>query len=205
VQTTQAEYLATILAVRAAADIPEPPIPIPGPLLDPPRPQRFYVSRRVVEAAAEAWAAWWRIALAGHVAEVRESNVAIEPPLCGLSPMLRPDPPKFGGLAPAPELRQVAASAWPVVSEWLRGPVWGSAESRRAWEHELMRRAEHDHGASVRNVSLHLSLLPISGPQHWMLTEDPGRHLMHALVSTDVHTDAARHRDWLRQAIGRVV
>jgi hypothetical protein len=197
------EGLAAILAVRELADLPFHDASVPEPLQPAPRISRLFVSNQVRRAAAEPWGAWWRIAVAAQTAQHREAPVPPEPPLYGLPTLWWPDPPKFGSLAAAPELKQIVASTWPAVTQWLSDlpeppPPSGS------WPADLISAAESTKGSPIADVTLNLSVLPVAGTSHWILTEDPERRVLHALATADLLTNPGRHSGWLLEALRRI-
>jgi hypothetical protein len=182
-QLSQDDDLAAVLAVRETADLHVSHPSIPEPLRPSPRIERLFVSQRVREAAAQPWAAWWRIAVAAKTAQHRESNIVPEPPLFDLPTLWTLDPPKFASLAAAPELKQIVVSTWPAILEWLQDLRHLRPETpSENWEAELIAQADRNNGSPIADVMVHLGVLPIAGSAHWVLTEDPRRHLLHALV-----------------------
>lgn len=204
VHTTGAADLAFALAVRECADLPYYD-DVPEPLTPAPPPIRLQLSRAVRESAAEQWGAWWRITLAQRTAAWRERVVLPEPPLCGLSAGLILDPPKFGALAAAPELKQVVSTTWPQLRDWGRNQLRSEVEpSRGNWPLDLVTLADADAGRPIRDVTMHLEILPVAGSNHWLLTEDVDRAMLHAVVSADLATAPANHFPWLRSSLARI-
>jgi hypothetical protein len=202
--------LAHALGVRSVADLPVYDRWVPE-LLDPEPPSNgISLSREVRAAAAAQWRAWWRILWAQAVAQHRASAVPPEPPLFGLDLMILPDPPSFRSLAPTPELRQVVASSWESLSTWLdrihdfeharvKDGDLGSAE----WARNLIERADSLARRPIADVAVHLAVLPVAGPWHWLVTEDADQHLIHALVAPAFIAEPRGHDDWLLDALVR--
>jgi hypothetical protein len=104
-----------------------------------------------------------------------------------------------------PELKQIVASTWPGVSEWLLDlPQIEPETPAENWPAELIAQADRNNGSPIADVSVQLVVLPVAGGKHWVLTEDPRRHLLHALVSSDLLLDAERHFDWLLTSLRRI-
>jgi hypothetical protein len=51
---------------------------------------------------------------------------------------------------------------------------------------------------------VHLEVLPVAGTRHWLLTEDPNRHFLHAIVTSDAAADLGLNDDWLLDALRRI-
>jgi len=198
--------LAHVLAVRMTADLPVHETLIPEPLIPKPPPMRIPPSLAARTAAAEQWAAWWRIVWAQNVAHHRDEPVQPEPPLFGLDLMYSLDPPKFVSLTPAPELRQIVASSWEVLSDWTQ-QLSDSEVDREIWPHDpqdLIARAGAKAGRPIADVVVHLEVLPVVGTRRWVLTEDPNRHFLHVIVTPAVAADLRLRDDWLLDALIRI-
>lgn len=202
VHTTDATELACALAVRECADLPYYN-DVPEPLAPAPPTIRLPLSRAVRESAAQQWGAWWRITLAQRTAARRERVVLPEPPLCGLSVGLILDPPKFGALAAAPELKQVVSTTWSQLQDW-RTDQGRSESSRSNWALDLITLADADAGRPIRDVTVYLETLPVAGSRHWLLTEDVERALLHAVVSADLAAAPTNHFPWLLGSLARI-
>lgn len=196
--------LAHALAVRKAADLPVYDDWIPEVLVSGAPAMRIPPSRAARTAAAQQWAAWWRILWAQNVAHHREAPVQPEPPLFGLDPMYSPDPPKFPSLTPTPELRQIVASSWEALSTWAQQLSDYEDWDGDSWEQGLIARAETKAGRPIADVAVHLEVLPVVGTRHWLLTEDQHRHFLHVIVTPSVAADLGRHDDWLLDALKRI-
>jgi hypothetical protein len=196
--------LAHALAVRMTADLPVNDISISEPLIPEPPAMTIPPSRAARTAAAQQWAAWWRILWAQNIAHHRESPVQPEPPLLGLDPMYSPDPPKFRSLTPAPELRQIVSSSWPALSAWTQQVNDSDDSNSDTWQPSLIARAETKAGRPIADVEVHLELLPVVGTRHWLLTQDPSRHFLHAIVTPALAADLGHHDDWLLDALNRI-
>jgi hypothetical protein len=196
--------LAHALAVRMIADLPVNDISISEPLIPEPPAMTIPPSRAARAAAAQQWAAWWRILWAQNIAHHRESPVQPEPPLLGLDPMYSSDPPKFRSLTPAPELRQIVASSWQALSAWTQQLNDSDDWDSDTWQQGLIARAETKAGRPIADVEVHLELLPVVGTRHWLLTEDPNRHFLHAIVTPALAADLGLHDDWLLDALNRI-
>jgi hypothetical protein len=161
------------------ADLPVNDISISEPLIPEPPGMTIPPSRAARMAAAQQWAAWWRILWAQNIAHHRESPVQPEPSLLGLDPMYSPDPPKFRSLTPAPELRQIVASSWPALSAWTQRLNDSDDWDSDTWQQGLIARAETRAGRHfptrpprgdlglaqghrpIAEVEVHLELLPV--------------------------------------------
>ena len=196
--------LAHALAVQASADLPVDDILIPGPLIPEPPKMTIPPSRAARTAGAQQWAAWWRILWAQNIAHHRESPVHPEPPLFGLDPMYSPDPPMFRSLTPAPELRQIVASSWTALSAWTQQLSDSEDGDSVSWQQGLIARAETKAGRPIGDVKVHLEVLPVLGTRQWLLTEDPNRQFVHAIVTPAVAADLGLHDDWLLDALKRI-
>jgi len=196
--------LAHALAVRMTADLPVNDRSIPEPLTPEPPAMRIRPSQAARTAAAQQWAAWWRIVWAQNIAHHRESPVQPEPPLFGLDPLYSPDPPKFRSLTPAPELRQIVSSSWEALSPWTQQLSDSEDADSDTWQQGLIARAETKAGRPIGDVEVHLEVLPIAGTRHWLLTEDPNRHLLHAIVTRGSAADLGLHDDWLLDDLKRI-
>jgi hypothetical protein len=192
------------LAVRMTADLPLNDSSIPEPLTPEPPAMRIRPSQAARTAAAQQWAAWWRILWAQNIAHYRESPVHPQPPLFGLDPMFSPDQPKFRSLTPAPELRQIVASSWDALSAWTQQLSDHEDWDSGPWQQGLIDRAETKAGRPIGDVEVHLEMLPIADTRHWLLTEDPNRHFLHAIVTPRAATDLGLHDDWLLDALKRI-
>lgn len=120
--------------------------------------------------------------------------------------MYSPDPPKFASLSPAPELRQIVASSWEVLSDWTQ-QLSDSEADTDIWPHDpqdLIARAVAKAGRPVADVVVHLEMLPVGGAQRWLLTEDPNRHFLHVMVTPAVAADLRLRDEWLLDALIRV-
>ncbi len=199
----RADNLAVLLAVRELADLPFYDASIPEPLEPTPTIERLFTGQHVRKAAAEPWGALWRIALAGHTARAREAGVEAAPPLYGLPTFWTPDPPKFGSLASAPELKQIFVSTWPAITTWLaRQPERDTWSSN--WPADLVARVEQVKGEPIADVTVQLDTLPVRGTRHWVLSQDRERRSLHALVSADLLSHPEQHNEWLSQALHRI-
>lgn len=196
--------LAHALAVRMTAHLPVNDISIPEPLIPEPPAMTIPPSQAARTAAAQQWAAWWRILWAQNIAHHRESPVQPEPPLFGLDPMYSLDPPTFHSLTPAPELRQIVASSWSVLSAWTQQLNDSDDPNSDTWQPGLIARAETKAGRPIADVEVHLELLPVVGTRHWLLTQDPNRHFLHAIVTPALAADLGLHDDWLLDALKRI-
>jgi len=196
--------LAHALAVQVTGDLPANDISIPEPLIPEPPAMTIPPSRAARTEAAQQWAAWWRILWSQNIAQHRESPVHPEPPLFGLDLMYSPDPPTFRSLTPAPELRQIVISSWPALSAWTQ--LLGDSDDwdSDSWQQGLIARAETKAGRPIADVKVHLEVLPVFGARHWLLTEDPNRHFLHAIVTPAVAADLGLHDDWLLDALKRI-
>ena len=196
--------LAHALAVRMTADLPVSDSSISEPLIPEPPAMTIPSSRAARTAAGQQWAAWWRILWAQNIAHNRESPVLPEPPLFGLDPMSPPDPPKFRSLTPTPELRQIVASTWSALSAWTQQLSDSDDWDSDNWQQGLIARAETKAGRPIADVVVHLEVLPVVGARHWLLTEDPNRHFLHAIVTPAVAADLGLYDDWLLDALKRI-
>lgn len=196
--------LAHALAVRMIADLPVNDSSVSEPLIPEPPAMTILPSRAARTAAAQQWAAWWRILWAQNIAHHRESPVQPEPPLFGLDPMYSPDPPTFRSLTPAPELRQIVASSWPALSTWTQQLSDSEDWYSNTWQQVLILRAETKVGRPIADVEAHLEVLPVVGTRHWLLTEDPNRHFLHVIVTPAVAADLRLRDDWLLDALIRI-
>jgi len=198
--------LAHVLAVRTTADLPLHDTLIPEPLIPKPPPMRIPPSLGARTAAAQQWAAWWRIVWAQNVAHHREEPVQPAAPLFGLDLLYSLDPPKFASLTPAPELRQIVASSWKALSDWTQ-QLSDSEVDREIWPHDpqdLIARAGAKAGRPITDVVVHLEVLPVVGNLRWVLTEDPNRHFLHVIVTPAVAADLRLRDDWLLDALIRI-
>jgi len=186
------------------ADLPVSDSSISEPLLPEPPAMTIPPSLAARTAAGQQWAAWWRILWAQNIAYHRESPVLPEPPLFALNPMSPPDPPKFRSLTPTPELRQIVASTWSSLSAWTQQLSESDDWDSDNWQRGLIAQAETKAGRPIADVVVHLEVLPVVGTRHWLLTEDPNRHFLHAIVTPAVAADLGLHDDWLLDALKRI-
>ena len=94
------------------------------------------------------------------------------------------------------------ASTWPAITQWLQDLP--DPPPARNWPADLIAAAENIKGSPIADVTLNLSVLPVAGTRHWILTEDPDRRILHALATADLLTDPGRHSDWLLEALRRI-
>jgi hypothetical protein len=73
-----------------------------------------------------------------------------------------------------------------------------------SWALDLIAQADRTKGSPIADVTLHLETLPIRGTQRWVLSEDPDRRRLHALVSADLVTNPERHFGWLLESLQRL-
>jgi hypothetical protein len=196
--------LAHALAVRMTADLPVNGIWIPESLISEPPAMAIPLSPAARAAAAQQWAAWWRILWAQNIAHRSKSPARPEPPLFGLDPIFSPDPPKFRSLTPTPELRQIVASSWEALSPWTQVLIDSDDWDSDSWQQDLIARAEKKAGRPIADLEVHLEVLPVVGAGHWLLTEDPDRHFLHVIVTPAVAADLGLADDWLLDALGRI-
>lgn len=190
------------LAVRTVADLPAYDADIPEPLTPEPPPMRIPPSAAVRSAAAPQWAAWWPIVWAQNIARHREAPVQPDRPLFGLDPLYETHPPKFSPLASAPELRQIVATTWSVLSIWMAEiseiDHWGGEDG---WPRDLVARADKLAGRPIGDVDVRLEILPVAGLRHWVQTEDPDRRLLHAVVTPELAHERRLLDRWLIDAL----
>jgi hypothetical protein len=131
-----------------------------------------------------------------------------DPPLFDLDVMFSPDPPTFESLAPTPALRHVVESSWESLSAWLdrlhdfeRPPAGDEDLPLPEWD--LIERADGLARRPIADVEVHLDVLPVAGTPHWLLTEEPDRHLIHAVVTPTFILNPWDHDDWLLDALAR--
>ena len=192
------------LAVRMTADLTVSDDWIPEPLIPEPPAMRIPPSRTVRTAAAQQWAAWWRILWAQNIAHHRETPVQPEAPLLGLNQMYSLDPPKFPALTPTPELRQIVASSYQALSTWTQQISDSEEWDNDTWQQGLIARAEKKVGRPIADVDVLVEVLPVVGTRHWLLTEDPNRHFLHVIVTPSVAANLGRHDNWLLDALKRI-
>jgi len=127
-----------------------------------------------------------------------------EPPLFDLPVMYFADPPAFPSLAPTPALRRLVMSSWPALAPWLEQLKDLRFLGDDDWPSDLIDRADAQARRPIADVAVHLEMLPIAGLQHWILTEDRPKHLLHALVAPDVATHPRGHDRRLLDALIRI-
>jgi hypothetical protein len=67
----------------------------------------------------------------------------------------------------------------------------------------LIERADGLARRPIADVAVHLAVLPVAGPRHWLVTEDADQHLIHALVAPAFIAEPSGHDDWLLDALVR--
>jgi hypothetical protein len=118
--------------------------------------------------------------------------------------MLDLDPPTFLSLAPVPELRQIVESSWGTLTPWMKQLDDLELLGDEDWPRDLIARADTRVGRPIADVAVHLEVLPVIGLRHWTLTEDPTRHLLHALITADIAVEPRSHDQWLVDALNRI-
>ena len=158
-------------------------------------PARPGFSRGTNEGAAAAqWVIWWRRLLAQAVGEALRGNApdGDQDPLAWVQAVYAGrqevfDPPRFGSLADLPQLRPVAAAAYPDADRW-----WSTRE--RTVPHEggafawrLVRDAAEDAAAElgipIGDVTAAVYVLDVDGP--WSYLAAAGCALCSVAVAVD--------------------
>jgi len=99
------------------------------------------------------------------------------------------------------------ASSWEALSAWTQQLNDSEDSDSDTWPQDpqdLIVRAGAKAGRPITDVTLHLEVLPVVGNRHWLLTENPNRHFLHAIVTHAVAADLSRHDDWLLDALNRI-
>lgn len=95
-------------------------------------------------------------------------------------------------------------SSWPALAPWLEQLKELRFLGDDAWPSDLIARADGQAMRPLADVAVHLEVLPIAGLHHWVLTEDPVMHLVHALVTPDLATYPRGYDRWLLDALTRI-